>query len=182
MIPVKPRHMRLTGAGMLFVWLTLMLISCQSDRSTDPARDLLVKKTAELFTRIKVMDYTVIYEDEFPYFREETPREDFLRNPYMQWYKADTMQAIQIDSVSLWEDTAYVHMKMEWVLADSSLKVDTIRLKWYKIDGQWYKPSLSSYDRQKEFEEELRVYWEAVREIEKRQKESSGGTDTSGRQ
>ena len=180
MIPMKPRIVRIAGATILVVFLALMIMSCQSDRSAEPTKALLMKKTEDLFTRIKVLDYAVIYEDEFPYLREETPLEDFLRNRYMQWYKADTMQAIQIDSVSLWEDTAYVHMMMEWVLADSSLKVDTIQLKWYKIDGQWYKPSLSSYERQNEFEEELRVYWEAVGEIEKRQKQSSDSTDTTG--
>ena len=180
MIPVRPHITSTAGAGLLFVFLGLMIMSCQSDRPMDPTKALIMKKTEDLFTRIKVLDYSVIYEDEFPYFREETSLEDYLRNRYLQWYKADTMRAIQIDSVSLWDDTAYVHMMMEWVLADSSLKVDTIRLKWYKIGGQWYKPSLSYYERQKEFEEELRVYWEAVGEIEKRQKQSSDTSDTIG--
>jgi len=180
MIPMRPHITSTAGAGLLFVFLGLMIMSCQSDRPMDPTKALIMKKTEDLFTRIKVLDYSVIYEDEFPYFREETSLEDYLRNRYLQWYKADTMRAIQIDSVSLWDDTAYVHMMMEWVLADSSLKVDTIRLKWYKIDGQWYKPSLSYYERQKEFEEELRVYWEAVGEVEKRQKQSSDTLDTIG--
>jgi hypothetical protein len=119
--------------------------------------------------RIKANDYTVIYEYEFPYLKEQIELEEYLKNRYITYYKPDTLVAIEIDSAAIGQDSAYVHMKTEWVHADSSLSVDTIKLLWLRSGEEWYKPTLSNMGKQEEYEEELRVYWEAVREIENRE-------------
>jgi hypothetical protein len=145
--------------------LVFSIFACQSEQPLETPKSLIMQKTENLFTRIKVRDFSVIWENEFPYLREDSPLEEYLNNDYMKWYTADTLLAVQIDSVSLWEDTAYAHMELEWILADSSLKLDTIRLRWHYSGDEWIKPTISRLHQQLEFEEELRVYWEAVQEM-----------------
>lgn len=159
---------------MLTVAMTLF--ACQ-ETPVDPVKSEIMRKTEHLFTRIKVRDYAVIWENEFPYMRDESPLEEYLNNAYMKWYKADTLTAVQVDSVIVWgQDTAYAFMETEWLLADSSFKVDSIRLRWHYSGDEWIKPTISIIDRQLEFEEELRVYWEAVRQMQ----EEDSAQDSTG--
>lgn len=160
---------------ILVVAVTFPLIACQSERTVDPTESLIIQQTENLFTRIKVRDYAAIWENEFAYMRDESPLEEYLKNPYMKWYQPDTLMAVQVDSVSIFGDTAYAHMMVEWLLSDSTFSVDTIRLRWYYSDDEWIKPQLSDLGRQLEFEEELRVYWEAVRQMQEDEEEENSG-------
>jgi hypothetical protein len=162
-----------TIGGIIVILVAMSLFACQSEGPIDSTESMIVQKTQELFTRIKVRDYSVIWENEFPYMREESPLEEYLNNPYMKWYQADTLAAVQIDSVTVWEDTAYAHMQLEWLLADSTFDVNSINLRWYHRNDEWVKPTLSIFGRQLEFEEELRVYWEAVERMQREKDEES---------
>ncbi len=116
---------------MAVFMMALALSSCKKESPEVTTRSMLAQKTQDLFTRVKVHDYAVIWENEYPYMREDSPLEEYLNNAYMKWYNPDTLVAIQIDSVVLWDDTAAnTFMELEWVLADSSFDVDTIRLRW----------------------------------------------------
>lgn len=168
------------GGGALAAVLLFSFFACQSEQASDPRKSLIKAKTESLFTRIKVRDYAVIYENEYPYMKEEADLQEYLANRYMQWYKPDTLMAIQVDSVVIRGDSALAHMRLEWLASDSSLILQTIRLPWVYVDDEWLKPTLSRLDMQLEFEEELRVYWEAVREMEQRQQEQER-QDSSGR-
>ena len=159
------------AGGLLSIMLILSLIACQSETPTDSTEAMILRKTEDLFTRIKVRDYSVIWENEYSYMRDESPLEEYLKNSYMQWYKPDTLEAIELDSVIAWGDSAYTFMKTEWLMADSTYKVDTIRLKWVHWGEDWLKPTLSVVDRQLRYEEELRVYWEAVERMKKKKEE-----------
>lgn len=162
-------------AGAVAILTVLLTLSaCESGKPVDSTENFIMKKTENLFIRIKVRDYSVIWENEFPYMREESPLEEYLNNAYMKWYNADTLVAVQVDSVTLWDDTAYAHMELEWLLADSSFDQDTIRLRWHYSGDEWIKPTLSIIDRQLEFEEELRVYWEAVRQMQEEKEKEAG--------
>ena len=176
---MKRRNRQFVIGGFLVLAVAVSLYACQQ-APVDPVESEIMRKTEELFTRIKVRDYAVIWENEFPYMRDESPLEEYLNNAYMKWYQADTLVSIQVDSVIVWgSDTAYAFMETEWLLADSSFKVDSIRLRWYYSGDEWIKPTLSMIDRQLEFEEELRVYWEAVKQMRQGQGDESDG-DSSG--
>ncbi|MCP4569446.1 MAG: hypothetical protein GY841_17865 [FCB group bacterium] len=140
---------------------------CQADE--DPAIDqrIILDKTYELFLRAKVNDKAVMYENEFPYLREERDLEEYLANKYVKAYNADTLVALQVDSVLVTGDSALSYLRLEFVQADSSFNISEMALRWRKYDDVWIKPSLSEPAKQLEFEEELRIYWEAVREMEK---------------
>lgn len=161
-----------TVSKVVFSALLVLVIfwGCQSEQPLNPDREQVIENCIELYTRLKVGDNSVIYDNEFPYMREERDREEYVALPAIAAYRADTLMAIQIDSISLWEDTAYAHLRTEYILSDSTLIVHSIRLRWHKVDGEWLRPTLSHLKRQKEFEDELRVYWDAVREIEAREK------------
>jgi len=163
---MKHGGLRLMIGGLAALAVVMSLFACQQ-KAVDPVKSEIMQKTEDMFTRIKVRDFAVIWENEFPYMRDESPLEEYLNNAYMKWYRADTLTAVQIDSVVVWDqDTAYAYMETEWLLADSSFKVDSIRLRWHYSGDEWIKPTISVMDRQKDYEEELRVYWEAVKQMQ----------------
>ena len=163
--------------------LIVTLVSCESQKAVDPTVQRIEDKTEELFTRSKVLDYEVLYEDEFPYMRDEIPIEEYLLNSYIRTGRIDTLAALQIDSVNIFGDSAYAYLQLEYVHADSSLSIRAIPLIWYRVDDTaWVHPVISNLQRQKDYEEEIRVYWEAVHEMQKQQEEESGApADTSGK-
>jgi len=164
-------HKRHAFGIVLTMLMVLPLFACQTEPPVDSTESLVISKTQEMFTRIKVRDYAVIWENEFPYLRQDSPLEEYLANSYMTWYKPDTLVAVQVDSATLFDDSAYIHMMLEWIMPDSTFKVDTIRLRWHYCDDEWIKPTLSILDRQLDYEDELRVYWEAVKQMQEEEAE-----------
>jgi hypothetical protein len=154
----------------------LSLSGCNEETQVDPTEAILFERCEDLFTRMKVGDFDVIYENEFPYLREEASLEEYLDHPRFKDYNIDTLIALQLDSIRNMTDSAFLYIQLEWLLADSSLFIQPIGLRYYYSDDEWIKPSMSKISSQREFEEELRIYWEAVREIEEqeaRQKKDS---------
>lgn len=155
-----------------------MFSACNKEQQVSPVEQVLMNKCEELFGRIKVGDYEVIYENEFPYLHEKLDLEQFLNDRYLKWYNPDTLIAVQIDSATVWDDTAYVHMQLEYIHSDSSYSVTAINLRWWKIDDEWIKPTRSDHENQLVFEEELRIYWEAVEEMQAREKKQEKQGDS----
>ncbi len=160
----------------LCVLMIAALFGCSTDdsKSLTPDQQAIRDGTYELFTRVKVGDIKVVYDNEFPCVWEDRTWDEYAQHPWIQNYRHDTLQAIQIDSVQVEGDTGRAFMKVEYILSDSSLSVDTIRLRWVKVgtedwmkeffDEQWIKPSLSRAENQITFEDELRVYYNALRD------------------
>lgn len=172
----------LSAAIIIVSLLVLTMVSCESKKAVDPNIKRIEDKTEELFTRSKVLDYEVLYENEFPYMRDEMPLDEYLKNRYIQWGRVDTLAALQIDSATIFGDSAYVYLQIEYLLSDSSLSLRDIPLIWYRVDDTtWAHPVISNLKRQKEYEEEIRVYWEAVRAMQKDKDEDTiEQTDSSG--
>ncbi len=179
---MKRQIQYLSAAIIIVSLLVLTMASCESKKAVDPTVKRIEDKTEELFTRSKVLDYEALYENEFPYMKDEMPLDEYLKNSYIQWGRVDTLAALQIDSVNLFGDSAYAYLQIEYVLSDSSLSVRDLPLIWYRVeDTGWVHPVLSNFQQQKEYEEEIRMYWEAVKEMQKDQDQDSGEqTDSSG--
>jgi len=148
-----------------------VLVSCEREKVLNPDEQTIADKTYELFTRVRARDYRVIYDLELPYFREEKSFDEFVNSHWVKTYNPDTILSCQIDSFQFIEDTAWAFMQMEYRLGDGSLYNPAPKVIWVKIDDEWYKPSLSRVANQQEFEEELRIYWEAVEALQKKQSE-----------
>ncbi|MCK5125901.1 MAG: hypothetical protein KAR42_06565 [candidate division Zixibacteria bacterium] len=149
----------------------LIFSGCQQPKQHSPEEIQLMKKCEELFNRTKIYDYEVIYENEFPYLHEKMDMEEYLLRREIQYSNLDTLLAVQIDSATLWTDTAFVYMQLEWALSAQTRYVQPINLRWYFVNDQWIKPTFSAFDQQQLFEEELRIYWEAVEDIKARERE-----------
>lgn len=152
-----------------------ILTGCREGSGLDPDQKAIRDNTYKLFTRVKVNDKAVIYENEFPYVKEERDVHEYLQGRFVKAYNADTLVALQVDSVQVTGDSALSYLRLEYVQADSSFHIQDLKLLWRKYEGIWIKPSLSNIDRQLEFEEELRIYWDAVREMDRQ-----SGNETSG--
>lgn len=161
---------RLVTAGVIFLLILAAVYGCQSGEPVDPGRTEIMTRCIDLFARIKVADYRVMYENEFPYYMDGTDLATYLANPVFSI--ADPLEAIQIDSIIMQSDSAVVFLQVEYLGADSTYTVQPSFNMWYKMDGRWLKPSFSTFDAQKEYEEEIRIFWDAVRE-----KQAGGGKD-----
>lgn len=162
-------------AGAVAAILVMAVISCQSEKAIDPEKQRIIDENEELFTRTKVLDYEVLYENEYPYMREEMDLDTYLKNRYIQWGRVDTLMAMQLDSVTIYGDSAHAHLRLEYILADSSINLTSVPLFWYKVDDtDWVHPTLSNFERQKEYEEEIRIYWEAVKAMQEKEKKKHG--------
>jgi hypothetical protein len=179
---MKRQIQYLSAAIIIGSLLVLTMASCESKKAVDPAIKRIEDKTEELFTRSKVLDYNVLYENEFPYMRDETPLDEYLKNRYIQWGRVDTLAALQIDSATIFGDSAYVYLQIEYLLSDSSLSLRAIPLIWYRVnDTAWAHPVISNLQQQKEYEEEIRMYWEAVHQMQNdKDSDSVSGADSSG--
>jgi hypothetical protein len=179
---MKRRIQYLSAAIIIVSLAVMMLASCHSQKAIDPDIKRIEDKTEELFTRSKVLDYNVLYESEFPYMRDETPLEEYLKNRYIQWGRIDTLAAMQIDSATIFGDSAYVYLQIEYILSDSSLSERAIPFIWYRVnDTGWAHPVISNLQSQKEYEEEIKMYWDAVHEMQKEQgNDSASQADSSG--
>ncbi len=150
-----------------------------ADENLDTDQQIIEDKTYELFTRAKVNDKAVMYENEFPYLREERDLEDYLNNRFVKAYNADTLIALQVDSVHVNGDTAQAYIRLEYLQKDSTIQITKQTLTWRKYDDVWIKPSLSLLEDQQEFEEELRIYWDAVKEMEQQDSDENSPKDGS---
>ena len=160
--------------SFILVLLTGLLVSgCDTGPKLSADQIQVMENCTRLFTCLKVNDHNVLYENEFPYVHEEHDLEEYVGYPGIMEYRADSLMAIQIDSVTVWDsDTAYVHMQLEYMFSDSTSDIKKIQMRWWNVgDTNWIRPSISHMARQLEFEEELRVYWDAVRELERREEE-----------
>lgn len=156
------------------------LVGCQDEKPPDPELQIIYDECKKLFTRIKVRDFEGIWECEYPYMWEERSLESYLGDYRLQRYKPDTLLAVEIDSVRMWGvDSAKCHMKLEWLLSDSTLATEAIELAWFKVDGQWYKPTVSMQFKQIEYEEEMKIYWEAVRAMEEEDENDETNPETT---
>jgi hypothetical protein len=152
----------------------------------NPDKKQIATNLYKMFTRLKVGDKLAIYDNEFPYLHEEADIETFLKHPLVVKYRTDTLLAVQIDSIKISDslfggkENATVYAELEWFRSDSSLSITKPRLIWYKHEKKWIMPRLSSVEKQNQFDEDMKIYWEAVKEKEREQSEGDS-TDSSGK-
>lgn len=172
--------------GLGLVMMALAGAGCRTAQIVDPDKAAITKNCQMLFTRLKAGDKLVIYENEFPYYAEDVDPEMFLKHPLVVKYKVDTLYAMQVDSVYMVDTliggrkSAITALSMECNPPDSSLCIHHINMWWYKVGDKWIKPSTSRIALQNQFEEDIRIYQEAVKEKEKEQSQESV-PDSSGK-
>ena len=81
--------------------LPMVFTACSSGPKLTTDQQEIMENCIELFTRLKVNDHTVLYDNEFPYVHEERDLEEYLAYPAIAAYRADTLLAIEVDSVTI---------------------------------------------------------------------------------
>ncbi len=173
----RSRFMHL--GGVIIILAGIMLGACQQEKGLDPDRKEIMARCIDYFARVKVSDYRIMYANELPYLQDRADLSEYLGARVFKEPAPDSLEGIQIDSISVWGDSAYIFLQLEYMRSDSTYLTYPVRNRWYKINGNWIKPTMSTMDKQKEFEEEIRIYWEAVREKQAKEgKGNAGGKDS----
>ncbi|NMC45181.1 MAG: hypothetical protein GYA46_14770 [candidate division Zixibacteria bacterium] len=160
--------------GAVIVLAAIIPVGCQQEKRLDPDRAEITARCIEYFARVKVSDFRVMYDFELPYLKDRADLTEYLGAKVFSQPAPDSLEGIQIDSIGVWGDSAYAFLHLEYLRSDSTYITHPVRNRWYKMDGHWIKPTMSTLEKQKEYEEEIRIYWEAVRE--KQAKEGQGGS------
>ncbi|MDD4052215.1 MAG: hypothetical protein PHR28_10010 [candidate division Zixibacteria bacterium] len=171
------KFMHLGGVAIILV--VIMLGACQREKALDPDRQEIKTRCIELFARLKVNDFRISYENEFPYLKDRVDLSEYLSAKMFSQPAPDSLEGIQLDSIKVWGDSAYYFLQLEYVRSDSTYLTYPVRNRWYKMDERWIKPTLSTMKNQEEFEEEIRIYWEAVKEKQAEEANNrAGGQDS----
>lgn len=105
--------------------------------------------------RLRYNDRSYIYELEFPYYREENTFDKFLENGRVRGAKADTLEFVDIVKLTMYEpDSAVAHVEVHFkgpTGEETILKGDSLTFYWY--DGKWIRPTVSTYEAQRQLDE-----------------------------
>ena len=109
----------------------------------------------ETMDRLRYKDKSYIYELEFPYYREENTFDSFLVNPRIRGAKADTLEFVDIVKLSMYEpDSAVAQVEVHFrgpTGEETVLKGDKLTFYWY--GGKWIRPTVSTYEAQRQIDD-----------------------------
>jgi hypothetical protein len=113
--------------------------------------DAIRNTLTELIVRTKEGDKTVMYENEFEYYRLQHSLDEYYELDRVRLYKYDTLKSIEIDSVDLMGDSAEAYIKIvyESVLGGETKRPYSIMV--YRSGGRWIKPYQSNIRDELEF-------------------------------
>ena len=149
--------------------LTLLLLGCGESKETTQKVETVDQNPAtpegkeKLFEDIlnnsmdhlRYKDKSYIYELEFPYYREENTFDSFLVNPRIRGAKADTLEFVDIVKLSMYEPdsaVAYVEVHFKGPTGEETIyKGDSLTFYWYA--GKWLRPTVSTYDAQRQIDD-----------------------------
>ncbi len=149
-----------------------LVIGCSSDDprgdaagASEPAgateltgAEAIQESLNEVVARWHHGDKAVLYDNEFPYLREDFTFEDYLENKQVKMLQADSLAAMKIKDVQLLgKDSAIVDVDVIFVgpLGDTS-HLDNTYVMYYH-GGRWLRPTLSGYVQQMERDTDRRI-------------------------
>ncbi|SYZ74181.1 exported hypothetical protein [Candidatus Zixiibacteriota bacterium] len=127
--------------------------------SSDETDKAAIRKTlTEAFMRLHEGDKTVIYDNEFAYYKMDKSLSDFLEMNAVRKMSADSVPGLEIDSISLFGDSAVAHIRVKIESVDGSLKEKPANLKLYRDLGKWIRPFFSNWTQEQEYLQAKRAY------------------------
>ncbi len=145
----------------LIVIVVFFIIGCASETEkavpeveTDAEMfdDAAIRHTLnEFIRRTKEGDKTVLYENEFDYYKLEVTLSDYYELDRVKLYKYDTLKSIEVDSIKLMENSAkaYVRITYESILGGETERSYSVMV--YRSGDHWIKPYQSNFTAEKEF-------------------------------
>lgn len=178
----------MNGYKYIILLLPMILILSCGDRQTGDTRTETEDATVELnpqqqipreemteeqrlkadltnmMDRLAEGDKTALYENEFSYYRIETPLSEYWKQEGVYAYKYDTLRGIEFDSVKIMGDSARVWARIIYDSKAGTGRIERNQEFWmYNYTGDhWIKPYLSYTGsmQEKEYLENLRRYQE----------------------
>ncbi|MCX6827276.1 MAG: hypothetical protein NTV06_08455 [candidate division Zixibacteria bacterium] len=152
--------------AILFAWL-ICIASCgtnQSKREAAPAitaggdEAAIRASLEEWFDRLKEGDMTVMYENEFSYYKLDNPLSKYLELDKIKKYPYGTLKAMDIDSVKLMGDSALVYLRVTRYSNAGGGQWHPYRNTVYRSQGRWIKPAISRCNEERDYLEQKRIY------------------------
>ena len=105
--------------------------------------------------RLRYKDKSYLYELEFPYYREENTFDKFLEHGKIRGAQADTLEFVDIVKLNMYEPdsaVALVEVHFKGPTGEETIfKGDSLTFYWYA--GKWIRPTVSTYDAQRQFDD-----------------------------
>ena len=158
--------------SLLLIGIIACFIGCGSDEPKDtevteePAdtfaemteEDKLKASMTELIERMIEGDKSVLYENEFSYYTDETSFSDYMKIHRVIDYAYDTLSGITYNSVNIMGDSALVDANIIYESKAGGEIVRTYKFKMYNFNGKWIKPYLSKIRLERDYLEQRRIY------------------------
>lgn len=124
----------------------------------DPDEAAIRASLTELFGRIKEGDKTVLYENEFSYFKDTVSLSTYMELRKVKEYKYDTLKGIEVDSTTIMGDSAWAYVRIIYESSEGEEHPRPYRLNIYRSRGNWIKPYQSKWADEKDYLEQRRIY------------------------
>ncbi len=136
----------------------------QTPREEMSEEERLKADMTNMMDRLAEGDKTALYENEFSYYKFETPLSEYWKLEKVRDYRYDTLRGIEFDSVKIMGDSARVWARIIYESKAGTGKVEANYNFWmYNFTGDhWIKPyvSVAGSFQEKEYLDNLRRYRE----------------------
>ena len=117
----------------------------------------------EYIERMTEGDKTVLYENEFDYYKDLISLTEYMEYPRVRDYVYDSLSHIVVDSVEVFGDSAWAYIRLFYESIDPEPIGHSYRSPVYRTESGWKKPYLSRWEQHLEDLERIRAYEEAVK-------------------
>jgi len=160
-----------------FLLCLILVAGCSKQEETDAEKEPTIEDKSpfldsdkqaiaavmeEYIDRVKEGDLTVLYENEFSYYKDEHSMSEYMEMKRVLDYKFDTLSAIEIDSIHVMDDSAVLVIRILYESAAGGTLERPYMIKMYRSFGGWIRPYLSKWEEEAEYLEQIREYEEAV--------------------
>ncbi|HKK20375.1 MAG TPA: hypothetical protein VJ983_02805 [candidate division Zixibacteria bacterium] len=131
--------------------------------SANPNQPLTVKDTIETMMNaamdhLRYGDKSALYENEFPYVRDENTFDQYLKLGPISYASTDSLTHIDVDSLTMYaHDSALTHLTVhfEGPSGKKSELKDSVVV--YYSDGRWIKPTVGASSMQANYDRIIRA-------------------------
>jgi len=163
-----PNFRRVYLSNLLFSVLFILTLGCSSDSNknqvdgADTLTSIAMTEDEKLeaiinesMRRLRDREKSYIYDMEFSYYRDQVSFDSFLQLPKIKNAQADSLEFVDVISVEYFgEDSAKAIAEIHFVgPTGHETVIKNQPVVFYRVDGRWIKPTISTIDGQKKYDE-----------------------------
>ncbi len=140
-----------------------LIASCSQKEASKPSdgaqyavgsdKEQVKHDVSDFFDRMREGDKTVLYENEFPYYKQLASLNDYYTFDQIMAYQYDTMKAMTVDSVTIMADSAIAYITVTYELRAGGETTQDYPVRMYRSGDHWIKPSMSNVRQEAEYED-----------------------------